>query len=256
MIDIILEKLKEIEKTYNVKVIYALESGSRGWGFPSKDSDYDVRFVYLRPKNHYLSIDERPDFIEYPIDDVLDINGWDIKKVLLHVKKSNPSILKWFSSPIVYINQGNFKDYLSEVLPEYFLRARVMHHYFHLGFNKFEESLREGEVKIKTFFYIIRPLFCLMWILKNNSMPPMEFSKSLMDSDVSKEIKDEINNLLCMKREVLESFKINKTPILWDYIEEKINFYKNYLKNMGKDSVTVYDKLNEIFIKVLNDEYI
>lgn len=255
MKEVILAKFKEIEKIHNVKIIYGCESGSRGWGFPSMDSDYDARFIYLNPKNHYLSIEEKTDFIECPIDELLDINGWDIKKVLLHVKKSNASILEWFSSPIVYINKGNFKNYLDNILTNYFLKTRVMHHYFHLAFNKFEESLKEDKVKIKTFFYILRPLFCLMWIEKNASMPPMEFYRLLKDSDASDEIKDEIINLLNIKKETYEAFKINKIPVLWKFIEQKINYYKNYLKNMEKDSITGYDRLNEIFRDVLNEEY-
>jgi predicted nucleotidyltransferase len=94
MKDVILDKLNDIEKENNIRILYAIESGSRGWGFASKDSDYDVRFIYVRPEEWYLSIDDRKDFIEYPINDLLDINGCDIKKALLQYKKSNPALLE------------------------------------------------------------------------------------------------------------------------------------------------------------------
>ncbi len=255
MNDVILEKLNNIENEHKIKIIYSIESGSRGWGFPSMDSDYDVRFVYVKSKYYYLSIDEKPDFIEYPIDHVLDINGWDIKKILLHIKKSNPSILEWFSSPIVYLDKYNFKNSINDVICEYFLKTNAMYHYFHLSFKKFQDNLRSDEIKIKTIFYILRPIFCLMCIEKNNSMPPMEFKKLVDTSDVSDDIKDDIYYLLTVKSKSNEGFFVNKSPVLWKFIKEKINYYENYLKNMEKDTITSYDKLNEIFIRILEEEY-
>jgi predicted nucleotidyltransferase len=120
MNDIILSKLTEIQKEHNIKILYAVELGSRGWGFASKDSDFDVRFIYVRPTDWYLSVDERNDFIELPINDLLDINGWDLKKTLLQYKKSNPTLLEWFSSPIVYLECGIAAEKLRNLLPSYF----------------------------------------------------------------------------------------------------------------------------------------
>jgi hypothetical protein len=97
----IISKLDEIETRENVLIFYACESGSRAWGFPSSDSNYDIRFLYLRPKDWYLSIDSGRDVIELPILDSLDINGWDLKKALGLLMKSNPSLLEWLDSPIV-----------------------------------------------------------------------------------------------------------------------------------------------------------
>lgn len=110
MQDIILDKLSAIEKENNIKILYAIESGSRGWGFASKDSDYDVRFIYTHPTDWYLSIEDKKDFIEVPIDDLLDINGWDIRKSLQQYKKSNPTLMEWLSSPIVYMETIIFKS--------------------------------------------------------------------------------------------------------------------------------------------------
>lgn len=101
----IMNKLESIEQEHGIKILYAVESGSRGWGFASQDSDYDVRFLYIHPTDWYLSIEERKDHIEYPINDLLDINGWDIKKAFLLFKKSNPPLLEWLSSPIVYADR-------------------------------------------------------------------------------------------------------------------------------------------------------
>ncbi len=87
-------ELERIEKENDVKILFAVESGSRAWGFPSKDSDYDVRFVYMHPVEWYLSIHDKRDVIEYPISDDLDISGWDIKKSVTTICKVKPSFTR------------------------------------------------------------------------------------------------------------------------------------------------------------------
>ena len=114
----ILKKLKEIEEKEKVKILYAVESGSRAWGFESKDSDYDVRLIYIRPLDWYLSIDDKKDFIEYPVSSLLDISGWDIKKVIRLFKRSNPPLYEWLNSPIVYLERGNFAQRLRDLMPK------------------------------------------------------------------------------------------------------------------------------------------
>ena len=99
---LIQEKLREIEGREDCRILLAVESGSRAWGFASPDSDYDVRFIYVRPRESYLRLNRLRDVIELPADDVLDINGWDLDKTLRLLYKSNPTVFEWFSSPLVY----------------------------------------------------------------------------------------------------------------------------------------------------------
>jgi predicted nucleotidyltransferase len=99
---LILEQLEQIEQEEQVTILYACESGSRAWGFPSQDSDYDVRFIYLHKPEWYLSIYDKRDVIERPINNMLDINGWDLRKALNLFRKSNPPLLEWLQSPIQY----------------------------------------------------------------------------------------------------------------------------------------------------------
>ena len=94
-------KLKEVEEKENVTVIMAVESGSRAWGFASKDSDYDVRFLYVRRREDYLKLQPPRDVIEWQLDEVLDINGWDIRKALVLLYKSNPTLFELCNSPNV-----------------------------------------------------------------------------------------------------------------------------------------------------------
>ena len=113
-------RLVEIEANDHVRIVYACESGSRAWGFPSVNSDYDVRFIYIRPTEWYLSIDEKRDVIEYPIDELLDITGWDLKKALKLLRKTNPPLLEWLGSPIVYLEKGSFAEKMRQLAKEFY----------------------------------------------------------------------------------------------------------------------------------------
>jgi len=128
IVEEIKKKLDEIERRENVKIIYACESGSRAWGFASKDSDYDVRFVYIRPVEEYLRLDNPSDVIEAELNEVYDINGWDIKKLFGLLYKSNPVIYEWNGSPVVYRTTEEWKK-VQEILGECFLETATLHHY-------------------------------------------------------------------------------------------------------------------------------
>ena len=97
MKDRIIEELKKIEEKENIQIIYAVESGSRAWGFAGTDSDYDVRFIYVHNLDYYLKLEDTRDVLEYPINDLLDISGWDISKTLKLAHSSNPSLYEWFN---------------------------------------------------------------------------------------------------------------------------------------------------------------
>lgn len=123
------EKLDEIERKEGVRILHAIESGSRAWGFVSPDSDYDVRFVYVRPKEDYLRLDEPRDVIEWQLDEVLDINGWDLKKALLQFAKGNATLYEWSSSPIVYRTTDDWSK-IKEVSKQYFSEKAAVYHYY------------------------------------------------------------------------------------------------------------------------------
>jgi uncharacterized protein len=124
------QQIKTIEKSHGVQVLYACESGSRAWGFASPDSDYDVRFIYVQPRKNYLSIHDRRDVIELPVNEILDINGWDIRKALQLFLKSNAPLYEWLQSPIVYQQETDFAAELRGLMPSYFSKRAGCHHYF------------------------------------------------------------------------------------------------------------------------------
>lgn len=172
----ILEKLEETEKKYGVEILFAVESGSRAWGFASPDSDYDVRFVYKHPQDWYLNIWEQKDTIQFMTEDDLDGSGWDIRKMLRLLGKSNASLLGWIASDIVYKSKEGFKEELESLAAVCFHPLAVFHHY-HAMNKGFLDQVNEGSVTIKGFFYALRTALCANWVLKKNTITPDYFKK-------------------------------------------------------------------------------
>ncbi len=181
--------INQIEENESVRILLAVESGSRAWGFESADSDYDVRFIYIHSPEWYLSIDQtnQRDVIELPIEDDLDVNGWDIRKTLTLYRKSNPPLLEWLGSPIVYKEASTFADDLRKMSPRYYSPVACRFHYLHMAQNNFKEHLMGPTVRVKRYFYVLRPLLALRWIERDMGVVPTEF-QTLVDS-VLEEIK-------------------------------------------------------------------
>lgn len=175
MKELIQEKLREIEQHEECRILLAVESGSRAWGFASPDSDYDVRFIYVRPEKAYLRLDRTRDVIEVPINDELDINGWDIDKTLRLLHKSNPTVFEWFSSPIIYQTSA-FADQFRPIMQKYFSSKAGLWHYLHMAEGNYRDYLRGEMVRAKKYFYVLRPILACKWILEKGTPPPMLFT--------------------------------------------------------------------------------
>lgn len=167
----ILNKLHEIEKREQIKILNAIESGSRGWGFASKDSDYDVRFIYVHPVDWYLSIEDKRDVIEYLEADSLDMNGWDIKKALQLFHNLNPPLYEWLTSPIVCRENEDFTERLRDLMATFYSPISCLYHYLHMAKGNYREYLKGDKVKVKKYFYVLRPILACMWIeMKKNNL--------------------------------------------------------------------------------------
>ncbi|MEK8127843.1 nucleotidyltransferase domain-containing protein [Paenibacillus filicis] len=173
------EELRRIEREEQVRILFACESGSRAWGFPSRDSDYDVRFLYIRTEDSYLSIFEKRDVIERPISDNLDINGWDLKKALNLFRKSNPPLLEWLQSPIRYEENWNVAESIRRLSPFAFSPKSCMYHYLNMAKGNYRDYLRGEQVRIKKYFYVLRPVLACVWIEQFGTMPPIQFEELL-----------------------------------------------------------------------------
>jgi hypothetical protein len=251
----ILSKLSKIEKEEDVKILYAVESGSRAWGFPSKDSDYDVRFIYLRPVEWYLSIDKRRDVLEYPINNKLDISGWDLKKALYLFKKSNPALIEWLSSSIVYFERYSAINKLRELNDKYFSIKSSIYHYLNMARGNYKDYLQKDEVKIKKYFYVLRPILACKWLEANKTVAPMDFEE-LLDSQISDmELHNEIKKLLKKKRAGEELDIEAKIDIINEFIEGEIAYYEEYAKNAEDIKSVSYKELNKLFRDTLGEVY-
>ena len=154
MEELIKSKLKEIEEKENIKILHCVESGSRAWGFASPDSDYDVRFIYVRPKEFYLRLDKTRDVIEWQLDDTLDINGWDLSKALSLLYKSNPTLFEWNSSPIVYKTTKEWEQ-IATIINKYFVAKSGLYHYLSTAKSNYREYLKGEIVRLKKYFYVL-----------------------------------------------------------------------------------------------------
>lgn len=184
MENIIRKKLKEIEEQNHVRVLLALESGSRAWGFESAVSDYDVRFIYIHPPEWYLSIDpqgvgSKKDVITYPLKGNLDISGWEITKALRLFRKSNPTILEWLRSSPIYYHNYLFVKQLLQLEKDVFDSKPILHHYRKLAIGNYDKYFRGKEVKIKIFLYVLKSLLSCIWIEKYKSFPPVRIQELL-----------------------------------------------------------------------------
>ncbi|MBT2696977.1 nucleotidyltransferase domain-containing protein [Bacillus sp. ISL-40] len=249
----ILTEIKKIEEEYGVRICLAVESGSRAWGFPSKDSDYDVRFIYVHKMDWYLSIDQKRDVIELPINDLLDINGWELRKALQLFRKSNPPLMEWLHSGIVYYQAFSLVDKLKAIQNQVFLPQSALYHYLNMAKGNFRDYLRSDQVKIKKYFYVLRPVLACMWIERYNSVPPIEFQTLVEELLVEGPLKKEILTLLERK---ISGDELNLEPKITsinDFLEKEINRLEEYTKTLRASKEDMTPILDDLFREVLDE---
>jgi predicted nucleotidyltransferase len=250
MLDTIKEKLNEIERQHNVRILYACESGSRAWGFPSPDSDFDVRFIYAGRQDDYLSIIEKRDVIDLPVNEVLDIGGWDIRKALKLFLKSNSPLYEWLQSPIVYNESSGFAVDLRSLMNQYFSLRAGGHHYFSMALNTVNNDLQTEKVKIKRYFYALRSTLACKWIVEQQSVPPMEFGKLL--SQVNDQLfQSSIDELLKVKLISDEKTLVDRANVLDDWLNSTLLHCKELISQMPAIHKKP-EELNIIFRKYIS----
>ncbi|MDR1620996.1 MAG: nucleotidyltransferase domain-containing protein [Synergistaceae bacterium] len=216
------EKLNTAERENDIRVLYCCESGSRGWNFASRDSDFDVRFIYVHSRDWYLSIalEEKPDVLDLGIEKTkegeLDINGWELRKTLKLLRKSNGPLIEWLSSPVVYHAMPSFLKEMNEFAEDYFNPLAVWHHY--RGMMERSTARFEETSSIKGLFYMLRPLLCMKWIEDGNGSPPMRFDRVVEEIIRDNNVKQEIFNLIEIKKTGDENDKLNLSRELREYI--------------------------------------
>lgn len=216
------QALCEVERKYGVKVLYACESGSRGWGFASPDSDYDVRFLYVHAPQWYLRVEPQRDVIELPIDDELDVCGWEWRKALGLLKSANPTLIEWLDSPVVYQQDDATMVALRAQVPYWFSPVRARWHYYSMAKKNVRQHLQDEQVRLKKYFYVLRPLLAVRWIEAGKDMPPMRFATLLAGSDLDAPLRAEIDELLVLKQRAGEAQYGPRRPLLHDFIHMEL----------------------------------
>lgn len=255
MTEEIKKELLHLQAQHDIKILYAVESGSRAWGFASTDSDWDVRYIYIHQPDWYLQIDEKKDNQETILPNDIDLAGWELKKALRLFRKSNPPMLEWLRSPIVYLQQFSTADRLRDLTKEYFNPKSCLHHYLHMAEGNYREYLQKDMVRVKKYFYVLRPILACDWIRQTNNMAPMEF-QTLLDSQVTDPIiKTEIQNLLTRKMAGEELKEEPKIEVLNKFLDEKIKYYQDYVKSSGETDPPDTARLNELFKQTLYEAW-
>jgi uncharacterized protein len=238
--------LKEIEQKKNIKILYACETGSRAWGFPSPDSDYDIRFMYMHERDWYLSLSQRKDTVEI-MDGDLDITGWDLKKCLTLLKKSNAPLIERFQSPIEYFAVPGFKEEFKKLIAAYYSPIAVFFHHYSLA-KKFWEDLKDkDEFKLKSYFYLIRSLLSSNWIIKDNSVLPMHI-EGLMQY-IDEEYKGRLRELIGLKATVGEKYLHKKDEKLNEWVLNLFECIEAEKENLMANKADMR-LLNEFFLKM------
>lgn len=247
MYDKVVKQLREIESVENVRVFYACESGSRAWGFPSIDSDYDIRFLYAHPPDWYLAIDmeTKRDVIERPVNGGLDISGWDLRKALKLYRKSNPPLLEWLGSPIVYQEEYSIARNMRDLATSYYSPSACMYHYYHMALGNYREYLQKERVWLKKYFYVLRPILAIKWLEAGLGMVPMEF-KILVHRLVDGELKEEIEKLVFLKKAGHELAYGERIGIISNFLKDEFSRLEQ-VKFEGRVVNYEIDVLNDLF---------
>lgn len=237
-------RLSAIEAEHNVRVLYACESGSRGWGFASPDSDYDVRFIYVHALPWYLSVSPQRDVIEVPISGDLDINGWELRKALGLLKKGNATLIEWLDSPVVYRSDASFLTAVRDAARQTHQAERSFHHYVHMARRNYREYLLGDTVRLKKYLYVLRPLLATLWIEQGRGVAPMPFQE-LVNAIVSEpDLLAAIDQLLAVKRTAGESEHGSPLPIINAFVDAELTRLETVLPPVLRDAdYSILDRL-------------
>lgn len=245
-------ELERIADAENLRILYAVESGSRAWGFASATSDWDVRFIYVRRPEWYLSIQNRRDVVEFVLDGDLDVSGWDLKKALGLFAKSNPPLLEWLRSPIVYAQASSAIQQLRELSAEFFSARVCLYHYLHMAKGNYREYLCGDSVRLKKYFYVLRPVLACRWIEAHSTMPPMEFS-ALVKDQLPSQLRESVESLLARKRRGDELAVGPRIPEINDFLDTELARLNASVALNTPHALPEFELLDSLFRSTLNE---
>ncbi len=219
-------RLDEIERAEDVRVVLAVESGSRAWGFASPDSDYDIRFLYVRRVEDYAALFVRRDVIEPAIESALDFSGWDLRKALLLGLSWNPALIEWLTSPITYRENGWEADAMRRLFARPQSGDALIRHYYGLAANQFARHIGgRASVNLKKYFYVVRPAVALLWLEKRpDETPPMSLPQLLDGVELPRNVVAAIIGLRQTKSQTSEFGVGERVEALDAFCQERIRW--------------------------------
>lgn len=253
-------KLTDLQVFAGIKILYSLESGSRAWGIESVDSDYDVRFIYISGPRHYLALEDMPDNLR-PTNDTeydLDIHGWDLQKALRLFRGGNPNLLEWLESPYCYLEHTDTIDKMRQLVGRHFSKTTSMHHYHSMAVKTFDKYLKDEQVMMKKYFYVLRPILACEWTRRFGTKPPIEFESLVKYCVDDSQVKIQIRNLTERKRAGEELGIVDRCETLHNFIAVKMESLAFYLRTMPKEryNKAPWQTLNFIFEDALKEAWL
>ncbi|MBS4174584.1 nucleotidyltransferase domain-containing protein [Bacillus sp. FJAT-49736] len=245
------EKLIEVEEEYHVRILFACEAGSRAWGLNSESSDYDVRFIYVHPLEWYLDIDQKREVIQHPITNSLDLEGWDLRKTLFLLRKSNPPLLEWLHSDIIYMKNNLFYDELKIHADKAFSAKSCIFHYLNMAKRNAKNILEKDNIKLKQYLNILRPLLACKAMAERNCYPTVNFPNLVAELIKDNDLLKDMNQLIDMKKSgqvyigSQNLYRINK------YIEDELLHLENYVQTIPNKKCDITADLNDFFRKIV-----
>ncbi len=215
--------LDQIESDRGLRILYACESGSRAWGFASSNSDYDVRFIYSYPLREYLRLRQPVDAFDRQAPNDIDAGGWDIRKVAELMRRSNPPLMEWIDSPIVYRAESQVLAKLRELRSIYFDAKKAVFHYLSMASQVWSNHL-DGEASPvrKKYLYALRPLACVSYIERHRSQPPTRFEDVLGSIDWPDAVMEHVRGLVARKKANMELGAAHADVVLNAHIASSI----------------------------------
>lgn len=234
------ERLARVAREDGVRLLMAVESGSRAWGFPSPDSDYDVRFLYIRPRRDYLALKPVRDVIERPIVDLIDLNGWDIRKALGLLLKHNAVLSEWLESPIRYIADDPAVAQLADIASRHFDPHGYARHYASLGKGMVNRWLDpDGQIAVKRYFYALRPALSVRALrLDPSQRPPMSIQPLMQAAKLDPVLVSQVDELIARKAETREAGSTIRLPEIEQLIQDELDRVDEVPKRANVENFT------------------
>lgn len=246
---IIQDELKNIEIEERVRILYAVEAGSRAWGYHTDESDYDIRFIYIREVPAYLNLQETKDIIAKSTHDSLEFRGWDLSKALKLLGKSNPSLLEWLTNENVYTQHPDIEK-VRKLGDMTFSPNRCFIHYYHMTKRNMEKYLRDEPIGTKKWMTIVRPWLAYKWIMQYRTFPPNGINEMIVQLNMSVDIKSLITSMVVSR---VKGKEVPHLKHMEEYIKEDLLKVDGTLENLHSDDSIQWGKVNETFITILED---